>query len=171
MIWNFRFALSRNTRKRKFFRAQIQGTEAKIWQQQFLRFQMWEVLGNMREQFDWLRERIEGAIRRLADIKYTIYYAETGDVVKVMDLPIPPREIDTLPDAPAMPVRFYKVAKTDVDKEKAAELERLITRHQPDLDQQKKQLEQLNQQVSSIDNTISGLFELKKSLHGMLKRL
>lgn len=171
MLWNVRFALGRNRRKRRFFQGQIQGTEAKIWQQQFLKFQMWEVRGRMREEYDWLRERVEGAIRHKAELLYDFYYAADNSTVKVMDMPLPPRELEQLPDKATEPHRFYKVAKKEYDKQKLEELSRMIERRQPDIDQQKKQLQQIDQQVTGIDNTISGLFELKKSLHGMLKRL
>ena len=51
------------------------------------------------------------------------------------------------------------------------ELERIIEKRQPDLEQQKKQLEQVDMKVQEINNTIEGTFELKKSLLSMLNKL
>lgn len=171
MWWELKFNLTRNKRKRTFFHNQIKGTEAKIWQQQFLKFQIWQVRGELREKFDWLRERIDGAIRQMAEIKYTFIYSEGDNEVKVMDMPLPPRELEVLPDKATPPHRYHKVPKKDIDKTKLEELKRIVDRRQPDLDNMKTQLQQIDGQVNQIDITIEGLFELKKALHKMLKRL
>ena len=171
MIWRLWFNLGRSYRRKKYIRSALMKAENKIWENEFLKHQIWEVRGNMREQYDWLRERVEGAIRHIAEEKWTIHYAETGDVVKVTDLPLPPREIDTLPDKASMPIRFYKRVKNNMDAQKVGELKRIIEQRQPDLDQQKKQLEGIDAKVAEIDGTITGLHELKKSLISMLNKL
>ena len=171
MIWKHWFNLTRKHRRRQKFREAIAKAQDKIWENEFLKHQIWEVRGGMREQYDWLRERVEGAIRRRAEIKYDIYYSESGDIVKVMDLPLPPREIESLPDKPTAPHRFHKVAKKEIDKEKLEELERVIKLREPDLENQKKNLQGIDEKVREIDGAISGLHELLKSLWGMLRKV
>lgn len=161
----------RSHRRRKYIRGALLKAENKIWENEFLKHQIWEVRSGMREQYDWLRERVEGAIRRLAENKWDIFYSETRDPVKVMDLPLPPREIETLPDKPTTPHRFHKVAKKSPDTKVIEEVQRIIERRQPDLDQQKKQLEGVDQKVAEIDGAIAGLHELKASLLSMLKKI
>lgn len=178
MIWPWWFGLTRGWRKRRYLFNALKRAESKIWENEFLKHQLWEVRGGMREQYDWLRERVEGAIRRRAELKWQIFYAETGDPVKVMDLPLPPREIETLPDKSSMPIRFYKQERAYTNTKEAtdaaskiSELERMIERRQPDLDQQQKQLEGISNKVAEIDGSIAGLYELKSSLISMLKKL
>ena len=171
MIWKHWFNLTRNHRRRNKFRKMIATTQARVWEVEFTKSQLWEVRGGMREQYDWLRERVEGAIRRVAEIKYDIHYSESGDLVKVMDLPLPPREIEGLPDKPTPPHRFHKVPKKQIDKEKLEELEKVIKLRQPDLDEQKKNLQTLDAQVAKLDADVAGLHELMKSLWAMLRKV
>lgn len=170
-LWRVWFGFTREQRRRAKFRSALVKTEDKIWEQEFLKHQVWEVRGDMREQHDWLRERVEGAIRRIAEIKYDLFYSETGDPVKVMDLPLPPREIETLPNKPTKPHRFHKVAKKDIDKSKLDELERVVKLREPDLQQQQQNLQGIDAKVKEIDAAVHGLFELKKSIHSMLRKL
>ena len=171
MIWQLWFNLGRTNRKKRYIKNSLVSTERKIWEQEFLKHQHWEVRGGMREQYDWLRERVDGAIRRLAETKYTIFYSENGDEVKVMDLPLPPAEIENLPNKPTEPHRFHKVAKENVDQTVIDELERIITQRTPDLAHQKENLQKIDAQVAQIDGSIAGLFELKASLNSMLNKL
>ena|SRR3990167_689532 len=179
MIWKLWFNLTRKHRQKRYLRGAIKKAESKIWESEFLKHQIWEVRGGMREQYDWLRERVEGAIRRRAENKWKIFYAEGNEEVKVMDLPLPPREIESLPDKASYPPhRFYKKERVFNDTKEAKdavttinELERIIEKRQPDLEQQKKQLEQVDMKVQEINNTIEGTFELKKSLLSMLNKL
>lgn len=171
MIWNLLFNLTRAHRKRNYIRKALKKAEAKIWENEFLKHQIAEVRGGMREQYDWLRERVEGAIRRKAELMYDIIYSESGDQVKTIDLPLPPREIETLPDKSTPPHRFHKVAKKDHDKEKVSELERVIKLREPDIENQKTNLTGVDNKVREIDGAIAGLHELMKSLRTMLKKL
>lgn len=171
MIYQLYINLTKRWRRKGYIRKAIKKAEHKIWEMQFLKHQIHEVRGGMREQHDWLRERVDGAVRRKAELLYDIYYAESGDLVKVMDLPLPPREIEQLPDKPTKPHRFYKVAKKNVDKEKVAELERVIKLREPDLENQRKSLEGIAAKVREIDGGIAGTYELKTSLWNMLKQL
>lgn len=171
MIWQLWYNLTRNHRRRNHIKTALKKAESKIWENEFLKHQIWEVRGGMREQYDWLRERVEGAIRRRAEILYDIYYSESGDLVKVLDLPLPPREIESLPDKPTAPHRFHKVRRKDVDKEKLAELERVIKLREPDIENQKRSLAGIDAKVQELDGAIAGLHELKASLWAMLKKL
>jgi len=179
MIWTYWWNLTRTIRKKRHIKGALKRAESKIWENEFLKHQLWDVRGNMREQYDWLRERVEGAIRQRAEAKWVLYYAETGDEVPVKDLPIPPREIEKLPDKPDYPPhRFYKNERGFNDKKEAkdavttiSELERIIEKRQPDLDQAKQQLDAIDQKVREVDGTISGTHELKQSLLSMLKKL
>lgn len=178
MIWKLWFNLNRTNRKRRYIKNALIKSENKIWENEFLKHQLMEVRGGMREQYDWLRERVDGAIRRLAETKYTIIYSETGDEVKVMDLPLPPAEIELLPDKPTPPHRFHKKEKGYNNKKEAQdavdtmkELERIIKLRQPDLEQQKQQLQGVDAKAAQIDGAIAGLYELKSSLLSMLNKL
>lgn len=172
MIWIYWFNLTRSIRRKKYIKNALKKAENKIWENEFLKHQLWEVRGGMREQYDWLRERVDGAIRKLADTKYTYYYSEdkVKAPLKVMDIPLPPRELDNLPDKPTPPHRYHKVEKKH-DPKVAEELERMIKLREPDLEQQKKQLEGVDAKVAEIDGAIGGLHELKASLISMLKKL
>lgn len=171
MIWKMWFNLNRTHRKKKYIKNALIKAENKIWENEFLKHQIWEVRGGMREQYDWLRERVDGAIRRLAETKYKIIYSESGDEVKVMDLPLPPAEIETLPNKPTEPHRFHKVPRENPDKKVIEELERIVEQRKPDLKQQKEQLQGIDAKVAQIDGAIAGLFELKASLITMLNKL
>lgn len=170
-MWKLWFTLTRFYRKRLYIRGAIRKAEGKIWENEFLKHQLYEVRGGMREQYDWLRERIEGSIRRIAEIKYDIFYAETGDAVKVMDLPLPPREIEFLPSTPTAPHRFYRIEKKERDEKLLEELNRMITMREPDLEQYKQQLKGIDGKISEIDGAIDGLYELKSNLFSMLRKV
>lgn len=176
-LWIFWLNLTKKRRKRKHFRDAVKGTEKKMWEQEFLKHQFWEVKAGEREQFDWLRERVDGAIRRKAELKYNIFH-ETKEPINVKDLPLPPREIELLPNKPTKPHRFYKEEKGFKDMKEATEtvraieeLDRIIKSRQPDLDQKQQQLEKLNMKVQEIDQGIHGLHDLKSSLLSLLRKL
>lgn len=177
-LWKLWWNITRGQRKKSHIRGALFKSENKIWENEFLKHQIWEVRGSMREQYDWLRERVEGAIRRIAENKWQFFYSESGDEVKVMDMPLPPRELASLPDKPTKPHRFHKKERAfNSDKEAKdavttiEELERVVEKREPDLKQQKQQLQGIDQKVAEIDGAINGTYELKKNLLSMLRKL
>ena len=177
MIWESWFTLSRTHRKRQYFRRSIKRAEAEIYNQEFKKHQFHEMRGGMREQYQWLKERVEQSKRNTLGLKYN-FFQESGDPIQAMDLPLAPEEAEALPDKLIAPNRFYKTDKAysdlkekgNVDK-KLEELKRIIDRREPDLAHQKKNIEGIDAQIVDTERGIGGLHELKASLFNMLKKI
>lgn len=166
MIWRLWFRLTRRRRKVRYFRESLRKAENQIWQNEFTKRQLSEVRTGVREQFDWLRERVEAAKRELMTVKYQVFYSEGGDEVSIANLPLAPDEVPTLPQVPTPPHRFHTQSKalTEEDNKKIGDLERVIMKRSPDLAQMVEQLESIDKQLQQTTMNIESLHTLRKSI-------
>src|SRR3990167_6431323 len=154
MIWETWFVLVRGWRKRRFFQRSIQKAETEIYNQEFKKHQLNEIRGGMREQYQYILERIEGAKRKILELKYS-FFQENGDPIESSNLPLSPEEAETLPDTLVPPNRFYKQDKKHEDKanidKQLEELQRIVDRREPDAQNVKENIEKIDGNIAGIE--------------------
>lgn len=151
-------------RKRRFFKQKVNNIEKMIWDKQFKRRYLAELREGKQTQYGEIMEKkVDPAYRRLLHEKYKVYYTEGGNEVDIKTLPVPFKDIEQLPDKPTKDIRYYKVAKGDPDKTICENLQKLIDRFTPDLEQLKQQMQGIKLEMDGplrdeqgTDRSVSG---------------
>lgn len=136
-------------RKKAWAKKKIQHLQVMYWDKEFTKRQLEEMKESMRQAKTRIHDQVDAAGRKVCELKYDLYYSETGDKVKVTDVPIAPEEIMQLPDHKTKKSRFHKVTKAKYDKKIVENLERGLKKYVPELGQ-------IDGQMKAIHNQIHG---------------
>jgi len=122
--------------------------QRKIWDAEFLREKMGAMREGFRREYDRINELRDAEMRKMYKIKYKFFYCATKDEVKIENLPIPPDDVESLPNEPrdTKEFRFYKTP-LEHDKDLVKNIKKQISNLDEDIKQLKSQMDAIDTQV------------------------
>ena len=135
--------------RKRHFKSRIKVLKKKIWDFEYLKYEMKSMREGFRMQYDRMREEMDACKRRLAGEKWSFYYIASGDEIGYREIPILPDDFENLPDEQkdTKDFRFYKKTKANPDKDVVKNLEVKIQQYSDDIAQITKQMEAVDGQI------------------------
>lgn len=163
--------------KRKWKKRKMRALYEQYLDKEFTKRQLEEIKEGMRQQRDRLVDQVDGASRRLCELKYTVYYSETGDKVSVKEIPLSPADIEKLPDKPSKKYRFHKKDNVAQDQKEVEAVSKYIEKNAPYLKQMEQQLQDIERKINGPlydqqgqDQSMAGALTGLKEVMELLKK-